>query len=192
MWRVCKTRWWCEPFETIYFQEQFKYCLPMLEYTKRVRLSVYPGYLPGYYPYPTRFVSCLQYHTLPDKFCESCNTFIPLPCSSSVSFSKPSVYARVEWPERMLVSALLRREMVRTSVNVSPRHAQSMDQSAKSNLCELGNSVSSPKFPLCHTPEGRGHLIIKEKPPKYSCMLHPSATREKNQLCVLSYKSSCS
>ena len=82
----------------------------MLEYTKRVRLSVYPGCLPGYYPYRTRFVISLQYHTLPNKFCESCNTFIPLPYSSSVSSSKTSVYARIELHKQMLVSPLLRRE----------------------------------------------------------------------------------
>ena len=47
----------------------------------RVRLFVYPWYLPGSYPYTTSFV-CFVHHTLPDKFYEFCRTFIPLPDSS--------------------------------------------------------------------------------------------------------------
>ena len=150
------SRWWRETFSF------WNYFFPG---TKRVCLSVYPGYLPWYYPYPTSFVSSVQYHTLPDKFCEFCNTFIPLPYSSSVSSSKTSVYARIELHKQMLVSPLLRREMVRTtSVNVSPRRAQSMEESMSKDPSLWTRQLC--KFPEVSTlshPGGEGTPYHQEK-----------------------------
>ena len=40
--------------------------------------------------------------------------------------------------------------------------------SGRSHPRKLGTSGTYPNFPLSYTPKGRGHLLIKEKPPKYS------------------------
>ena len=48
----------------------------------------YPGEVCDFYTlsYPTRgrFVSSVQHHTLPERFCDFCTTFIPLPDSSVI------------------------------------------------------------------------------------------------------------
>ena len=46
----------------------------------KVRFFVYPGIYPG-------IVSSVQHYTLPDRFCDFCTTFIPLPDNSVISIT---------------------------------------------------------------------------------------------------------
>ena len=57
----------------------------------KVRFFVYPGIYPG-------IVSSVQHYTLPDRFCEFCKTFIPLPDSSVTSVINLIPYRKYPYP----------------------------------------------------------------------------------------------